>query len=599
MASNHRGFVKKRTTLLFLVFSLLYLAIAARLFYVQVVRTDYYKNKAAKIRVRQMPVKASRGTIRDRSGRLLAVNIETSSVFANLREISDPSKTAVQVAALLGEDSASITEKLTGDRKFIWLGRQVDARIGDQVRKNRAKLPGIGTQSDTKRVYPLGPPAAQILGFTDIDNKGVEGIECVQDKVLRGADGLVVAELDSERRVIPETRHVIREPKDGRDVYLTIDTTIQHIAEQALAKMGEKYHPDSACAIVIRPQTGEILALANYPTYDANKARNTNPSLWRNRAVADLYEPGSTLKVITVAAGLNEGLNPRAAYAYCTGKEKMTGGRVVCSLHHPYESGHGSASMYRIIEQSCNIGAAHIALRLGGDKLRKYEKGFGLMNKMNAGFGCEAGCPKIPEDEWRPLRIANIGFGQGIAVSALQMASVYATIANSGVRVSPRIIREIRNSDGTVYASYKLKSASRVISREAATELTRMLVSCVDNGTGKTASIPGRSVAGKTGSAQVARRNGRGYEAGAFVASFMGFAPANKPELAIAVVVHRPKGSHWGATVAAPIFKEIGEKGLWYLKVPADEPGVHHKEPGDRKRLVFNSSLGRRIKKGA
>ncbi|MCE5324143.1 penicillin-binding protein 2 [bacterium] len=579
MAPKHRGLVRKRTTWLFLVFSLLYVAIAGRLFFLQVMRQDHFMAKAEAIRFREISIPASRGSICDRNGNPLAVNIETASVYANLREMSDPSKTAVQVAALLDTDPCSIEAKLDGSHRFVWLGRQIDARIGDAVWKNRTKLPGIGVQRDVKRVYPNGPLAAQIIGFTNIDNTGVEGIEHLNNSILRGMDGKYRAELDGERRVIPETRHIERQPEDGKNVYLTIDMTIQHIAEQALANMAEKYHPQSACAIVMDPSTGEVLALANYPTYDPNHARKSGPSLWRNRAVADLYEPGSTLKTVTASAAINEGLNPNTVIAHCTGCDKMAGGRIRCVLHRPYLNGHGGVSMFRMIEQSCNIAAAHLALRLGSEKLYKYEKAFGLLNRTKAGFGCEAVGYINPPDEWRPIRLANIGFGQGLAVTPLQMASVYGTIANGGVRVEPRIVREIRNQDGSIYKSFKSGNKTRVISKDAALMVTKLLRSCVENGTGKTARIAGRTVAGKTGSAQVARADGRGYEPGSFIASFMGFAPATHPRLVIAVVAKSPKGSHWGATVASPVFQEIGEKSLWYLKVPSDAPGGGETKP--------------------
>lgn len=591
MSSRHRGFVQKRTTCLFVVFTLLYLAVAARLAYVQVVDKHHYVKWATEIRARERSIPAARGCIYDRNGRLLAVNVETASVFANLKYVRDPSKTAVQVASLMGEDARTIEEKLNGGRSFVWLGRQVDPDIGEAIWTRRSELRGVGMQRDTKRVYPAGALAAQILGFTSIDNHGVEGLEHVQDKLLRGVDGMYRAEIDGDGRVIPETRNDIQEPENGKDVYLTIDTTIQHITEQALGAMAQKYKPQGACAVVLDPRTGEILALANYPFYDANKARNTKSTLWRNRAVADLYEPGSTLKVVTIAAGLNEGISPNRIVANCTGLDKIPGGRVKCSLHHPYENGHGAVDMGMIIRQSCNIGAAHVAFDIGGDKLYSYLKGFGLLDKTDAGFGCEAVSIIAPPDRWRTIRLANIGFGQGINVTPLQMAGVYATVANGGEYVKPHIIREVRNSDGSVYKSFSRKPIRRVISEDTAAELAKMLMSCVDDGTGKTAQIDGRTVGGKTGSAQVAKANGKGYDPGVFVASFMGFAPAKAPRLVIAIVVNRPQGSHWGSSVAAPVFHEIGEKALWYLRVPADAPSKKDKEKqkkqdGDQKRLV-------------
>lgn len=590
MASSQRETVRKRTAVLFLLLLIPYVAIVGRLLYVQVIGNGTSLQWAKKIRARVRTIPAARGAIYDRTGRALAVNIETASVFANTREIKDPAKTAVRVAALLGEQSQTIEQKISGSRTFVWLGRQLNVDIGHKIWKMRTQIPGVGRQKDMKRVYPAGSLAAQIIGFTNIDNKGSEGIEHFQESILKGADGKYSAEVDDKGRVIPETRRVLREPEDGKDIYLTLDTTIQHISEQALAHMAKVYRPRSACAIVMNPKTGEILALANYPGYDPNKPRSGNYALWRNKAVADLYEPGSTLKIVTVAAGLNEGLSPYEPMAVCSGVDRLSGGgRVPCTLHHPFEHGHGPADMYKIIRYSCNIGAAHVAMRLGSEKLYKYEKAFGLLDKINAGFGCEAVGYIEPPQDWRPIRLADIGFGQGLAVTPLQMAAAYSTVANGGLYMRPQIIREIRNPDGTVYKRFKPRCVRRVISKSAASELRKMLVGCVDDGTGKTAQIDGRTVAGKTGSAQIVKTNGRGYESGAYIASFMGFAPANSPQLVIAVVVNRPQGSHWGATVAAPVFQEIGEKALWYLKVPTDAPtkqDMKRKPEGDKRRLA-------------
>lgn len=599
MATGQREFVKRRTVCLFVVFLFLYLAVCGRLAYVQVIKRSEYKKWADSIRSRNILVRASRGRICDRNGQELAVSIETASVYANRNEIEDADLTASRLGKMLGKDPKVILKKLEGTSTIVWLARRIDPRIGDEIKsgyivrvrrktktgwqivEKRERIPGIGVESDTKRIYPSGELAGQILGFTNFENKGSEGLEYVRNEDLSGKNGLISAELDAQRRIIPETRHTVREPVDGKDIRLTIDVSIQHTAEQALANMAKTYHPVSANAIVMDPDTGEILALANYPSYDPNSPAKVAPGVWRNRAVADLYEPGSTLKVVTVAAGLNEGMSPYAVMAYCTGREKIKGGRITCTLHHPYEHGHGSVDMYKIIQESCNIGAAHIALRMGSEKLYSYEKAFGLLDRTDAGFGCEAVGNTLPAKDWRLIRLANIGFGQGIAVTALQMASVYATIANGGTYVQPQIIREVRSADGKIIKPFKAKKLCRVISEKASMEMKRMLLSCVLEGTGKPAKIPGRTVAGKTGSAQIAKPRG-GYESGQFISSFMGFVPAMKPKLVIAVVVNKPHGSHWGATVAAPVFQEIGKNAAWRMRIPADAPVEQKEIPRER-----------------
>lgn len=582
--------------MLFMLFVLLYVALGARLAYVQVANRQEFVDWAGKIRSRTEALPASRGRIYDRNNRVLAVSIEASTVFAHRPELRDIPRTAARVAKMLGTDAASIEAKLRGGTSnTIWLAKRVDPRIGREISRGykirvrrevghtikyidkREQLPGIGVQGETKRVYPAGPLAAQVLGFMNSENKGAEGLESFDDRVLTGRDGLMTTEVDAQRRSIPETCHTVRNPVNGKDIVLTLDTNIQQMAEDALSKMAETYHPESAAAVVLDPRTGEVLALANYPNFNPNTPGKSEPIVWRNRAVADLYEPGSTLKVVTVAAGMNEGISPRRIVAYCGRTEKIKGGKITCTVHHPFMGGHGAVDMYKIIQYSCNIGAAHIGLRLGAKRLYDYEKAFGLLDKIDAGFGCEAVGFMLPPEDWRVIKVANVGFGQGIAVTPLQMAAAYGVIARGGVYVQPWFIKEIRGTDGVVTKT-KAPKPRRVVSREAARELTKMLMICAEEGTGKPAQIEGRTVAGKTGSAQIAKSRG-GYEPGAFIASFMGFVPASRPRLVIAVVVRRPQGSHWGATVAAPVFKEIGEKALWYLKVPSDAPAKAKPSP--------------------
>lgn len=591
--------------MLFVGFALLYLLVAGRLAYVQVIDNEKFEDWGARIRFRRNVLHAVRGCIYDREKRVLAMSIDSASVFAHRDELKDIDKTARRVAEMIGADRRVIEAKLRGPANITWLAKRVDPRIGREIRlgykttvrrkvrgiyKNvevREPLPGIGVEWDTKRKYPTGITAAQVLGFVNNAGDGAEGMECVKNKELSGRDGLMTTELDARRRAIPQSSHTMREPVNGKDIVLTIDMTIQQIAEEALSNMAKTYRPQSACAVVLNPKTGEILALANYPFYDPNSPAKSKPVQWRNRAVADLYEPGSTLKAVTVAAALNEGISPHSVVTYCSRKEKITGGRISCTVHHPFMSGHGPVDMYKIIQYSCNIGAAHLGIRLGSEKLYGYEKAFGLCDRVEAGFGCERVPYVLPPKDWSFIRLANVGFGQGIATTPLQMAAVYATIANGGVYHEPKLIREVFNADGSI-KRFAPGATRRVISRGAAAELTKMLMICATEGTGKPAQIDGRTVAGKTGSAQIGKPRG-GYEAGAFIASFMGFVPATKPELVIAVVVTRPQGSHWGATVAAPVFHEIGEKALWYMKVPSDAPAKPKTAPkpvGGRKGLA-------------
>ncbi len=576
---QHRSFIRKRTKQLFVVILVLYVALIGRLFYIQEQESHKYTEWAQKIRAREITVSATRGCIYDRSGRVLAMTVETASVFARPENIEKPRKTARKLANIIDADVGEIEEHLTSEDDFVWVSKYCDADIGDAIWDNRGDLKGIGLDRAHKRVYPTSELAAQLIGFTNIENKGVSGLERSLDKYLEGRKGEVRAELDIRGRIIPETRHVVKEPRNGHDVYLTVDSTIQSIVENALNRMAQQYWPEIACAIVMDPHSGEILALANYPGYDANDAGNQKPYMWANRAVTSLYEPGSTLKTVTVAAALNEGFNPRATIARCTGKEKIGDENVRCIVHHPYEDGHGNVDMYDVIKHSCNIGALHLAIDLGPRKMYEYFEKFGLLDEMGAGFGCETAGLVPAYDSWSKMKLANVGFGQGIAVTPLHMASVYCTIANGGVFVRPSIIKEIRDADTNVVKACASEAEYRVVSREAASQVTRMLVENVEEGTGVRAAVNGRTVAGKTGSAQITRKNGLGYEKDGLVASFIGFAPAYSPRLVIAVIVKRPHGSGYGSQVAAPVFHEIAEKALRYMKVPMDKVPTRKVEP--------------------
>lgn len=584
MGTRSRGTVKKRASFLMVIFLCLFAAIAGRLIFIQLCRADQYAGWAKKLRFTNIHTLTTRGTIYDRAGRPLAMSVRSSSIYANTREVVDPALAAQRLALLIGGQPEEYRQKIEGGSGIVWLARKIDPRYGDKVRRGYGvesygrvryeRIPGIGVWFHKKRVYPAGTAAAHVLGFTNIEGKPLAGLEWQFNDILSNQDGLVRAEVDVRGRVIPwAPKKVVSRPKDGKDLFLTIDLVIQSAAEEALKHVAEKFHPESACAIVLDPRNGDILAMANYPSFDPNIALKFPSSTWVNRAVAHLYEPGSTLKTVTVAAALNEGISPNATLAYCTGKIRVGNSTIRCSLHHPFERGHGAVNMSNVIKYSCNIGAAELAMRLGADRLRRYEEAFGLLSRPKAGFSLEAVGYLPDADRWSTVRLANVAFGQGIAVTPLHMASVYATIANGGVYVPPRIVRGI-GENGKLLRSFKKGRSRRVISARVASQVTRMLVGCVEDGTGKNAKLQGYSVAGKTGSAQVADPRGRGYLPDAVVASFIGFVPAEHPRFVIAVVVNRPKGSHFGATVAAPAFREIAEKALQYYRVPSSQSPV-------------------------
>ncbi|MEN6370878.1 MAG: penicillin-binding protein 2 [Armatimonadota bacterium] len=575
MAAKYLKFFKKRTAWLLVIFGVLYLMIAGRLFFIQVLNNEHYRKFAEDVRLRQPKTPAIRGDICDRNGSQLATSVPACAVYINPKQIKDRQKVVAQLSQLIGMDQADVDaiigKAILKRRTFVYIKRQLPPEIGDKVRK--ANIPAVGILSESKRVYPCGSLAAHILGFACIDGIGREGIERAEDHYLKGRDGYTEAEVDSKGRIIPETERRTEPPVNGCKINLTIDAYLQHVTEEALAASFKKYHAVGATAIVLDPRTGEILALANCPAYDPNNRKGVKADVWRNRAITDLYEPGSTLKMVTVSAGVEEGLSPTEVMATCTRQGMQIGkNKVRCSLHAPYGSGHGAVNMFAIIRHSCNIGAAAVALRIGPDKFYSYLKGFGLQSRPGSEMSGETYFPLGSPDGWSAIKLANIGFGQGIAVSPLQMACAYGAIANGGKLMQPRVIREIRDQDGKLVRAFDPKVVRQVVSEATARKVTEMLMDCVDDGTGKTSKIEGYSVAGKTGSAQKARVDGRGYAPGKFIASFMGFVPARNPRLVICVAVDEPKGTHWGATVAGPVFKEIAQRAMLHLGVQPDEP---------------------------
>ncbi len=549
------------------ILALLYLALGARFFYIQVIRAPYFRDKAEEFRLRKIVLPARRGTIYDCNGKELAVTVELYDIQTWPRKIKDKEATAEKLAGIVGWPKEKVLEVISADKRFVFLMRRASTDIGRKVRD--AKIYGVEAVPIMSRVYPAGQLASHVIGFTDIDGIGREGLEKVFDKYLRGKDGYIVAEVDARSKVIPGTRRQRVEPVDGMDLILTIDSTIQHSLETELAKSWETYSAAGASAVVMDPRTGEILGLANMPTYNPNKVAESSADSRRNRAVTDLYEPGSTLKTITACAALNEKAISYHDTFHCSGSMRVGRRTVKCSLHPPFMAGHGSCDVAKMLMHSCNMAAAGIAFKVGKEKLFEYEKDFGFYEKPGTGMlGEMTGWPSNPS-KWEDVRLANIGFGQGIVVTPMQLANAYATIANDGVMMQPHVVKEIRRRDGTPYREYKPRVVRRVISADVARSVSEMLHGVCDAGTGKPAVVDGYQTGGKTGSAQKAV-NGT-YNTGKFIASFVGYLPTSNPRAVILVAVDEPKGIHWGATCAAPVFREVGRMTMWHLKVPPDQ----------------------------
>ena len=598
-AQQHLSIIKPRATALFVFVAVLYLMLAGRLVYLQAARHVYFQKQADAYRVSKSVLLARRGLILDRDGEALANNVPAAAVYADPQEVTDPAQSAALLAPILHEDPARLQTLLTprtAKIHYVSLKRHLltpgtDALPVDAVGQaiKATGLAGIYAVGDTSRSYPDGPLAAQVLGFTNRDGVGVEGLEHSQDGLLRGRDGKIVAEIDKDGRFLPgTTRHQV-EAENGADVVTTIDERLQHSADTALTKAVADHHADHGVAIVLDPQTGEILALSQVPSYNPNLPRPTArlskdaalqvASRWRDRAVSDLYEPGSTLKTITASAVLQEqGLGMMDEKVYCS-PTLQVGKRVIHEAADALTKNLGEQNLRGVLRVSSNVGMAQFGMHLGAPKLYAYEQKFGFLDPPGSGLPGETHSPLLSPDApnkftggigWSKIQLANISFGQGISVTPLQLAAAYAAVANGGTLMRPHVVRAIRR-DGKEIPVAPV-AVRRVLDPKVAAAVRSMLGTVVQSGTGQPAQIADFSVGGKTGSAQVS--GPRGYEEGHFVASFVGMYPLSHPRLVILCAVFEPKGIHWGASVAAPVVHDIAREAMLQMQIVPDAPGT-------------------------
>ncbi len=595
---QHLSVIKPRARNLFVGFLILYLSLAGRLVYLQAARHAYFQKQADAYRVSKSVLLARRGLILDRDGDALANNVPAAVVYADPQEVSNPAAAAALLAPILHEDPAKLQALLSprsarvhyASLKRHLLTPQTDVppmeAVGQAIKATG--VAGIYVAGDTSRSYPDGPLAAQVLGFTNRDGVGVEGLEHSQEALLRGRDGKIVAEIDKDGRFLPgTTRHRV-EAENGADVVTTIDERLQHAADTELIKAVQEHHAAKGVAIIMDPQTGEILALSQAPAYDPNRPRPVAKlskaaalqvaSRWRDGAVSDLYEPGSTLKTITASAVLQEqGLGMMDVKVYCS-PTLQVGKHVIHEAADALTRNLGDQNLRGILRVSSNVGMAQFGMRLGALKLYDYEQKFGFLDLPGSGLPGETKSPLLSPDApnkftggigWSKIQLANIAFGQGVSVTPLQLAAAYCAVANGGTLMRPHIIRAIRRDGHEMPVAPQ--EVRRVLDPNVAAAVRSMLGTVVQSGTGQPAQIADFSVGGKTGSAQVS--GPRGYEEGHFVASFVGMYPLSHPRLVILCAVFEPQGIHWGAAVAAPVVHNIARQAMLQMQIVPDAPG--------------------------
>jgi cell division protein FtsI (penicillin-binding protein 3) len=553
---------------LFCVLSLAFLAMAVRLVSLQILEAPAYAKLAANQREREIVFPARRGAILDRAGEPLAISVDLHMVYTDHIHVQNDALTAAKLSRVLEEDAGEIEAKLQPDfpgDQFDFIARQVPPKKARRIKT--LALPGIYLKTEPKRFYPGGRLAAHVIGFADIDGNGLEGIESQYDSILQGEPGRLVREQDPTGDVsLPQAEYIEERAEPGRSLFLTIDKELQYFTELTLAQATRQYQAEAGTAIVMRPDTGEILALANVPTFDPNEPGEATTIERRNRAVTDVYEPGSAFKVVTAAASLEKHVvTPRTMFTVPYSFKYSD--RVFHDSHpHPTEQ----MTMAEVIQESSNTGTIQIGLRLGGARLDRFVRKFGFGTKTGLDFPGESPGIVLDRDDWTGPTIATIPIGQGIAVTPLQMVSAYASIANHGVAVEPKLLYATLNPDGDIEPS-TAPAERRIISLKTALKMRDILTGVVEKGTGLEAQIPGYEVAGKTGTAQKPLPGG-GY-GDSYVGSFAGFAPAARPAVVVLVTLDDPSPI-WGGSTAAPTFRTITEFALRHLGIAPTENAV-------------------------
>lgn len=535
-------------------------AISVRLYHLQVNRHDEFARRAERQQQRVIELDPPRGTIYDARGRELAVSVEVESAFAVPREVPDARSAATALARALDIDGGKLERLLDADREFVWVARKLDPPQARRVKELR--LPGIYFLEESKRYYPLREVAAHALGYVGTDNHGLAGLEAMYDKVVAGKPGRRTVLRDARQGMAVPANLPSAAPVPGNDLYLTLDAALQQIAERELAKAVERYTPQSGSVVLLDPSTGAVLALASWPTFDPNRFASASDEARRNRPVSDAYEPGSTFKMVTAAAALEEGLiDPDETLDCEMGGITLAGVRI--SDHKPF----GTLTFRDVIAKSSNVGTIKTSLRLSNASFYAMIRAFGFGRTSGIDLPGESPGLLMPVARWPALAKAYISFGQGISITPLQLALAFGTIANGGRLLEPYLVRQSGSAAAAKLQHPEPVERGRPVSPRTLAVLSQLLAGVTaEGGTGRGAVVAGYPVAGKTGTAQKAEP-GKGYLANEFIASFAGFAPTAHPAIVAVVVIDDPRGGYHGGEVAAPIFAAIAQQALLYLNV--------------------------------
>lgn len=555
---------KYRLPFIFLFLTVFLLVIAGHLISLQVLQAEKLNEKAKQQHIRQDSLLAKRGIIADRNGHVLAQSLEVASIGVSPLLVKNPEKTAKVLSRVLHLSKESIAQKIAAGQ-FFYLARKAKPQLTKKVKKvvKKEKLTGVEFEKETKRFYPYGKLAANVLGFAGIDNIGLEGLEFYYNQRLTGYDGKIIKEQNDAGQLLPGGILKYKAAKNGSSLLTTLDKEIQYKAQVELEKAVKKWQAKAGWLILMEVPSGEILALVSLPTYNSNKFEQAQPGQRFNKAISATYEPGSTMKMVTIAAGLEEGKFNAQTSFFLPGTIKVDG--------FPIKDAHPRAAqnftVADILVHSSNVGAATLSQLLGKDIMYKYIKTFGINKKTGIDLPGEGQGLLLPKEQWANSTLATVAYGQGISATAIQMVRAAGIIANDGQDIKPHLGKALITPRQKVVSLTK-KSSRYLISKATAKQLRQILQRAVEEGTGKSAQIKGYSVAGKTGTATKAI-NGR-YEA-KYISSFVGMAPVNQPKLVGLVALDEPKGAYYGGAVAAPVFAQVMEFSLQKLGVAPDK----------------------------
>ncbi len=551
--------IKFRVIIVGIAFTLFFAIIGAKAMYLQIFCRSWLSEKAANQYEVSLKSSGKRGTIYDRNLREMAVSIDVTSIAAHPPQIKNPKAAAKSLAKALKINRNVLAKRLTSEKKFVWIKRKVTPKEAETVRN--LNIDGLVFLSEHKRFYPNKTLASQLIGFTDIDDNGLEGIEFYCNDDLKGADSRYTVLRDAHGRGF-EAENTAGSDSSGKNLVLTIDSNIQYIAETTLAETVTKFSAKSGMAVVMATGTGAVLALAHFPFLNPNALNEFDQELWRNRVITDPFEPGSTMKIFSAAAAIESGSSSPNSIFYCENGEYRVGRHVVHDTHE-----YGWLSLQQIIKYSSNIGAIKFSTKTGSEHLFRTLRNFGFGTKTGIDCPGETAGSLASFKKWTKIDAGTISFGQGISVSALQLIAATSAIANKGIFMKPYVVQAITDRNGRLIKSFAPSEGRRVISEKTAKTLTRIMQTVTtEGGTGVNAALEGYSVCGKTGTAQKIGNNGT-YANGKYISSFVGFVPSEHPKVAVLVIIDEPKGQHYGGTVAAPGFRNIAQKTLAYMNL--------------------------------